>query len=71
MDAPALKASKDQRQALNRFNTYILGDEYIKEATRRYPKTKEEAARRKTDFILCERVHEAEKKVLSVVQGRW
>ncbi|KFY07357.1 hypothetical protein V492_07215 [Pseudogymnoascus sp. VKM F-4246] len=60
LDAPAFRATKDQRQAQNRFNHYILGDEYIKQTARLHPKTKAEAARYKQTFDLCERVHESE-----------
>jgi arginyl-tRNA---protein transferase len=60
LDALAFKASKDQRQALNRFNRHILGEDYIKECARLHPKTRQETARRKCDFDLLERVHECE-----------
>ncbi|OBT52628.1 hypothetical protein VE04_07170 [Pseudogymnoascus sp. 24MN13] len=60
LDAPAFKATKDQRQAQNRFNHYILGDEYIKETAKLHPKSKAEAARYKQTFDLCERIHESE-----------
>jgi arginyl-tRNA---protein transferase len=64
LDALAFKATKEQRQAVNRFNRYILGEEYIKESARVHPKSKEESARRKTDFDLVERIHESESKNL-------
>lgn len=60
LDALAFKATKEQRQAINRFNRYILGEDYIKESARIHPKSKEDSARRKTDFDLVERVHESE-----------
>jgi arginine-tRNA-protein transferase len=60
LDADGFRASKDQRQALNRFNKYVLGDEYIKEAARWYPRSREQAKKRDTDFDLVERIHEAE-----------
>ncbi|OBT42814.1 hypothetical protein VE00_08171 [Pseudogymnoascus sp. WSF 3629] len=66
LDAPAFRATKDQRQAQNRFNHYILGDDYIKETARLHPKSKAEAARYKQTFDLGERVHESE---LSSLQG--
>ncbi|OAF59544.1 Arginyl-tRNA--protein transferase 1 [Pseudogymnoascus destructans] len=66
LDAPEFRATKDQRQAQNRFNHYILGDEYIKETARLHPKSKAEAARYKQTFDLRERVHESE---LSSLQG--
>jgi arginine-tRNA-protein transferase len=64
LDSLAFKATKDQRQSLNRFNRFVLGDDYIKECARLRPKTREEAARRKNDFDLVERVHESEYKSL-------
>ncbi|OAA54036.1 Arginine-tRNA-protein transferase [Cordyceps fumosorosea ARSEF 2679] len=60
LDSEEFKPSRDQRQTINRFNAHILGDEYSKEASRRYPRTKEESRRRKNEFNLVERVHEAE-----------
>lgn len=64
LDSQAFRATKDQRQAQNRFNRYVLGDAYIKEAVKLHPKSKEEAARYKQEFDLCERVHESEREVL-------
>jgi arginine-tRNA-protein transferase len=60
LDADSFYASRDQRQAQNRFNKFILGDEYTKEAARLYPKSREQAKKRNTDFDLVERVHESE-----------
>ena len=60
LDAHAFRTTKDQRQTQNRFNRYILGDEYIKETAKSHPKSKAEAARYKQEFDLCERVHESE-----------
>ncbi|KAI9644305.1 Arginyl-tRNA--protein transferase 1 [Ciborinia camelliae] len=62
LDSHQFHATKDQRQVLNRFNRYILGDAYIKEAARLYPKSREEAKKRNTDFNLRERIHEGEKE---------
>ena len=45
---------------MNRFNRFVIGDEYAKEAARRYPKSREQARKRDTDFDLVERIHEAE-----------
>lgn len=61
LDSEAFHASKDQRQALNRFNKYVLGNSYIKEAARLYPKSRDQAKKRNTDFDLLERIHESEK----------
>lgn len=35
------KPARDQRQAINRWNRYVLGENYTKEASRLYPKSKE------------------------------
>ena len=64
LDADAFHASKDQRQALNRFNKYALGDSYIKEAAKRYPRSRDQAKKRNTDFDLLNRIHEAERAEL-------
>ncbi|KAK9782909.1 putative arginyltransferase [Seiridium cardinale] len=60
LDSTRVQVSKDQRSAINRFNKYVLGDEYIKEAARLYPKSREESKRRDHEFNLVERIHEAE-----------
>ncbi|KAM4059260.1 arginine-tRNA-protein transferase [Hirsutella rhossiliensis] len=54
------KPSRDQRQAINRFNRYVLGESYIKEAARVYPRSRDETRKRDNEFKLTERVHEAE-----------
>ncbi|KAL9078046.1 MAG: hypothetical protein Q9157_003044 [Trypethelium eluteriae] len=41
LPAAQLKASKDQRQAVNRWNRYVIGEDYAKEAARLHPKPKE------------------------------
>ncbi|KAG0646285.1 Arginyl-tRNA-transferase 1 [Hyphodiscus hymeniophilus] len=64
LDSDVFHASKDQRQSLNRFNRYILGDDYIKEAAKLYPKSRAHAKKRDTDFDLIERVHESEEEKL-------
>jgi arginine-tRNA-protein transferase len=61
LDSELFHASKDQRQVLNRFNKHILGDAYIKDTARLYPRSREQAKKRNTDFDLVERVHEGEK----------
>lgn len=60
LDSAEFKPSKDQRQAVNRFNRFVTGDGYAKEAARRYPLTREQAKSRDTYFALVERIHEAE-----------
>lgn len=64
LEASEFHPTKDQRQAINRFNTFILGDTYIKARERLRPKTKEEAKRYKQEFTLAERIHEAESSYL-------
>lgn len=60
LDSGQYKPSRGQRQTLNRFNRFVLGDDYIKEATRLHPKTREQTKKRESEFDLVERVHEAE-----------
>ncbi|KAH8687839.1 arginine-tRNA-protein transferase-like protein 1 [Tricladium varicosporioides] len=60
LDANSFHPSKDQRQSLNRLNKHILGDGYVKEASRLYPLSREQAKKRNTEFDLVERVHESE-----------
>lgn len=61
LDSNEYRPSKDHRQVQNRFNRYILGESYIKEAARLHPLSREQAKKRNTDFDLVERVHECEK----------
>ncbi|CAN8103390.1 unnamed protein product [Discula destructiva] len=60
LDSTEFKPSRDQRQAINRFNRYVLGDEYVKKAAQKYPLTREQARKRDTTFDLAQRIHEAE-----------
>ncbi|KAB5582379.1 arginine-tRNA-protein transferase [Coniochaeta sp. 2T2.1] len=62
LDSSQFKATKDQRQAINRFNKFVTGDAYAKEAARLYPLSRQEKRRRDNEFDLIERVHEAESK---------
>jgi arginyl-tRNA---protein transferase len=64
LDASAFHPTKDQRQAQNRFNRYILGDAYIKEVARLYPRSKDQAKKRNNEFDLAGRVHEGETESL-------
>ncbi|KAF7546493.1 hypothetical protein G7046_g9285 [Stylonectria norvegica] len=66
-DAPMLadatllfKPSRNHRQTINRFNKYVIGDGYAKEAARLYPKSRDQAKKRDNLFDLAERIHEAE-----------
>ncbi|KAJ9374814.1 hypothetical protein DTO282E5_369 [Paecilomyces variotii] len=60
LDASEFKPRKDQRKALNRWNKYILGPEYMRKAARLCPKTREEKKCRKNNFDLLTAVHETE-----------
>lgn len=53
------KPRRDQRQAVNRWNKYVLGDAYVRESAKLHPKSKEEKARR-NEFDLVTAVHESE-----------
>ncbi|KAK2625636.1 hypothetical protein QTJ16_004948 [Diplocarpon rosae] len=64
LDSEEFRASKDQRQVQNRFNKYVLGDFYIKEAARLYPLSREQARKRNTEFQLTQRVRECEQNQL-------
>ncbi|KAF1989084.1 arginine-tRNA-protein transferase 1 [Aulographum hederae CBS 113979] len=65
LPADKLKPSHHQRKASNRWNKYVLGDTYIKEAAKKYPKSR--AEKRNNEFNLATSVHEAE---YSSLKGR-
>ncbi|EMD96300.1 hypothetical protein COCC4DRAFT_184710 [Bipolaris maydis ATCC 48331] len=56
----SFKPAKDQRKAVNHWNDHVLGESYIKEASRLYPLSKQEKARLKNTFDLVREVHRAE-----------
>ncbi|GAD93427.1 arginine-tRNA-protein transferase [Paecilomyces variotii No. 5] len=60
LDASEFKPRKDQRKALNRWNKYVLGPEYMRKAARLCPKTREEKKHRKCNFDLLTAIHESE-----------
>ncbi|KAM5345787.1 hypothetical protein ACJ41O_011648 [Fusarium nematophilum] len=60
LDSRQFKPSRDQRQTLNRFNRYVMGDTYMKEAARIHPKSRDQVKKRDNHFDLVERIHEAE-----------
>ncbi|KAK4506957.1 hypothetical protein PRZ48_000690 [Zasmidium cellare] len=64
LPAADFKPSRDQRQALNRWNRYVLGEKYIKEVEKKFPKTKEEKKRLNNSFDLLSTVHESEESNL-------
>lgn len=60
LDSNAFKPTRDQRQTINRFNKYVTGNDYTKEAAKLYPRSRKEAKERDNEFRFTERVHEAE-----------
>ncbi|KAK4552778.1 Arginyl-tRNA--protein transferase 1 [Recurvomyces mirabilis] len=54
------KPSRDQRQVLNRWNRFVLGDKYIRELEKKYPKTKAEKKAQESHFDLPTTVHAPE-----------
>lgn len=64
LDSVRFRATRDQRQAVNRFNKYVVGDAYSKEAARLHPRSREQARKRDTEFDLVERIHECESLLL-------
>ncbi|KAJ0165511.1 Arginyl-tRNA--protein transferase 1 [Colletotrichum tanaceti] len=66
LDSTQFKPTRDQRQTINRFNKFLTGEAYTKEAARLHPLTREQARKRDSEFDLIERVHEAEYDSLKV-----
>ncbi|KAI0974777.1 arginine-tRNA-protein transferase [Xylaria arbuscula] len=64
IDSTRFRPTKDQRQAINRFNKFVVGDVYAQEAARQHPKSREQARKRDTEFDLTERIHESETQSL-------
>ncbi|KAI1173173.1 arginine-tRNA-protein transferase [Nemania sp. FL0916] len=64
VDSALFRPTRDQRQTINRFNRFVVGDAYVKEAARLYPKSREQARQRNTDFHLTERIRESENQSL-------
>lgn len=64
LDSSQFRPTKDQRQAINRFNRFVTGDAYAQEAARLYPRSRQETKRRDNEFDLVERVHEGETEQL-------
>ncbi|PKY01654.1 arginine-tRNA-protein transferase [Aspergillus campestris IBT 28561] len=60
LEASAFKPRRDQRKAVNRWNKFILGPEYIRRAAYLCPKTREEKKQRRDTFDLADAVHQAE-----------
>ncbi|PYH99587.1 arginine-tRNA-protein transferase [Aspergillus ellipticus CBS 707.79] len=60
LEASDFTPRKDQRKAINRWNNFVLGPEYIRRAAYLCPKTRSEKKHRKCNFDLLTTVHEAE-----------
>ncbi|KAL7944609.1 arginine-tRNA-protein transferase [Trichoderma barbatum] len=60
LDSDQFHPTRSQRQTINRFNKYVLGETYAKQAARLYPRSREETKKRDNEFCLTERIHEAE-----------
>ncbi|KAI1438629.1 arginine-tRNA-protein transferase [Xylaria sp. CBS 124048] len=60
VDAVNFRPAREHRQTINRFNRFIIGDAYAKDAARLYPKSREDARKRDSEFNLTERIHEVE-----------
>ncbi|KAK4540644.1 hypothetical protein LTR36_008975 [Oleoguttula mirabilis] len=60
LPAAELKPSRDQRQTLNRWNRFVLGEKYLKEVSAKHPKSKAEKKRENNTFDLASAVHEGE-----------
>lgn len=64
LDSTQFKPTKDQRQAINRFNRHVIGEAYAKEAARTHPLSREEARKRDNEFDLVARIAEPELRSL-------
>ncbi|KAK4241064.1 hypothetical protein C8A03DRAFT_41465 [Achaetomium macrosporum] len=64
LDSTQFKPTKDQRQAVNRFNRHIVGETYVRDAARLHPRSRAEVRRRHNVFDLVERIHEPEAELL-------
>ncbi|KAL2825153.1 arginine-tRNA-protein transferase [Aspergillus cavernicola] len=60
LEVSAYKPRRDQRKAINRWNKFILGPEYIRRVAYLCPKTREEKKSRKCNFDLLSAVHGVE-----------
>ncbi|KIW14056.1 hypothetical protein PV08_06837 [Exophiala spinifera] len=60
LKASEYKPVKDHRQAINRFNAFILGPEYKRQAARLCPQNREEKRKNRDKFDLLSAVHRAE-----------
>ncbi|QQK42687.1 Arginine-tRNA-protein transferase, C-terminal [Penicillium digitatum] len=60
LEASAYRPRRDQRKAINKWNKFILGSEYMRKAARLCPRTREEKRHRKCNFDLLSAVHQSE-----------
>ncbi|KAJ5955794.1 hypothetical protein N7501_010073 [Penicillium viridicatum] len=60
LEASAYRPRRDQRKAINKWNKFILGPEYMRKVARLCPQTREEKKHRKCNFDLLSAVHESE-----------
>ncbi|KAL1644113.1 Arginyl-tRNA--protein transferase 1 [Didymella pomorum] len=60
LPAAELKPSKDQRRTVNKWNDFVLGEDYKKGAAKLHPVSKEEKARLKNGFDLLQEIHRAD-----------
>ncbi|KIW41779.1 hypothetical protein, variant 2 [Exophiala oligosperma] len=60
LKASECRPKKDQRQAMNRFNAFVLGPEYKRQAARLCPQDREEKRKNRDKFDLLSAVHRAE-----------
>ncbi|KAI1833930.1 hypothetical protein DTO006G1_308 [Penicillium roqueforti] len=60
LEASAYQPRRDQRKAINKWNKFILGPEYMRKASRLCPQTREEKKHRKCHFDLLPAVHQSE-----------
>ncbi|KAM5454371.1 Arginyl-tRNA--protein transferase 1 [Microsporum audouinii] len=65
MDPREYKPRRDQKKALNRWTSFILGPDYTQAAARLCPRTRQEKKHHNQTFDLIERVHEMEYPSLS------
>ncbi|KAM5489107.1 Arginyl-tRNA--protein transferase 1 [Microsporum audouinii] len=65
MDPREYKPRRDQKKALNRWTSFILGPDYTQAAARLCPRTRQEKKHHDQTFDLIERVHEMEYPSLS------
>ncbi|KAF2839515.1 arginine-tRNA-protein transferase 1 [Patellaria atrata CBS 101060] len=55
-----LQTTRDQRQALHRWNKFVTGEIFLKENAKLHPKSKEEKARQRNQFDLLDAIHASE-----------